>query len=71
MSKSTAKKISFKGQAKCKKLDAFFPEEASPLSEKKEEWIILDFADKILVPAVLNILCLLLHPGTLALHRAK
>ncbi|MBI2125596.1 hypothetical protein HYU08_03500 [Candidatus Woesearchaeota archaeon] len=32
MSKSTAKKISFKGQAKCKKLGDFFTEE-----EKKEE----------------------------------
>jgi len=36
MSKSTAKKISFKGQAKCQKLEAFFPENPSP-SEKKEE----------------------------------
>jgi len=37
MSKSTAQKISFKGQAKCKKLEAFFPEDISPLDEKKGE----------------------------------
>ncbi|MDO8510740.1 MAG: hypothetical protein Q7S55_01090 [Nanoarchaeota archaeon] len=34
MSKSTTKKISFKGQAKCKKLEVFFPEDISPLDEK-------------------------------------
>jgi len=35
MSKSTTKKISFKGQAKCQKLEAFFPEDTTP-REKKE-----------------------------------
>jgi len=37
MSKSTTKKISFKGQAKCQKLEAFFPEDISPLDEKRGE----------------------------------
>jgi len=35
MSKSTATKISFKGQAKCKKLDSFFGEMKE--EEKKEK----------------------------------
>jgi len=37
MSKLIPKKISYKGQAKCKKLEAFFPEDISPLDEKREE----------------------------------
>jgi len=34
MSKLIAKKISYKGQAKCKKLEAFFPEDIAPLDGK-------------------------------------